>query len=84
MYLEEKYGKPEVVAKEVIAELKSLEHKKLGRSFMSRFAITLNATYACLETIGELDWLTSNRSVSELEDQLPDSEKAEWAEVVPR
>ena len=40
-YLDEKYGRSEVVAREIMGELMSLDPKKLGTKFMSRFCTTL-------------------------------------------
>ena len=81
-YLEEKYGKPEVVAREVMSELMGLESKKLGSRFISKFCTTLLDTHTLLTSLGEEDWITSNRSVSELENKLPREEKLEWAKLV--
>ena len=36
-------------------------------------------THALLVNINEVEWLVSNRSVAELEDKLPHSERVEWA-----
>ena len=77
-YLEEKYGKPEVVAKEVMSELMGLDSKKLGSKFMGRFCTLLLDTHSLLASMGEEDWLVSNRSVSELEAKLPREEQVEW------
>ena len=78
-YLEEKYGKPEIVAGEVIKELMNLDHRKLGGRFMGKFCTTLLDTHSLLVNLGEEDWLTSSRSVSELENKLPRDEKLDWA-----
>ena len=79
-YLEDKYGKPEVVAKEVMGELMSLDPKKLGNRFIGKFCTTLLDTHSLLLSLGEEDWLTSNRTVSELENKLPREDKLKWAE----
>ena len=78
-YLDEKFGKSDVVAREVMGELLSQDHKKLGKKFISKFTTMLIDTEALLESINEIDWLTSNKSVAELEDKLPQSERVEWA-----
>ena len=78
-YLEDKYGKPEIVAREVMSELMGLDAKKLGGRFIGRFCTTLLDTHTLLASLGEEDWLTSNRTVSELESKLPREEKFEWA-----
>ena len=81
-HLEEKAGKAEVVAKDIMVELLSLSHRKLGKKFMSKFSVMLEDSEALLISIGMQDWLTSSRSVSDMEDLLPDSEKLEWAKKV--
>ena len=81
-YLEEKYGKPEVVAKEVMSELMGLDHKKLGSKFMGKFCTLLLDTHSLLASMGEEDWLVSSRSVSELEAKLPRDEQIEWVKVM--
>ena len=78
-YLEDKYGKPEVVAREVMSELMGLDSKKLGSKFITKFCTILLDTHTLLTSLGEEDWITSNRSVSELESKLPREEKLEWA-----
>ena len=78
-YLENKYGKPEVVAREIMGELMGLDPKKLGNRFIGKFCTTLLDTHSLLVSLGEEDWLTANRTVSELENKLPFEEKLEWA-----
>ena len=80
-HLEEKYGKPEVVAKEVMGELMGLDSKKHGNRFIGKFSTTLQDTHTLLVSLGEEDWLTSNRTVSELKHKLPREEKFKWAEL---
>ena len=80
-HLEDKFGKPEVVAKEVMGELMTLDEKKLGSKFMGKFCTNLLDTHTLLLSLGEEDWLTSNRTVSELENKLPRDEKLKWAEM---
>ena len=77
-YLEDKYGKPEVIAREVMSELMGLESRKLGQKFMGKFCTLLLDTHTLLTSMGEEDWLVSNRSVSELESKLPRDEQIEW------
>ena len=77
-YLEEKYGKPEIVAKEIMAELMGLNPKKLGSKFMGKFCTLLLDTHSLLTNMGEEDWLVTNKSVSELEAKLPREELIEW------
>ena len=79
-YLEDRYGKPKVVAKEIMKELMELDHRKFGtQKFMIKFCTTLHDTHSLLINLGEEDWLTSSRTVSELESKLPREEKIEWA-----
>ena len=78
-YLDDKYGRPEVVAREIMAELLSLDHKKLGQQFMAKFCTMLLDTHSLLVTLNEVDWLFTNKYVAELEDRLPREEKVEWA-----
>ena len=47
-YLDEKYGRSEIVAREVMAELMSLDHRKLGQLFMSKFCTMLLDTHSLL------------------------------------
>ena len=79
-YLDEKYGRSDIVAREVMSELLSLDHKKLGKKFMGKFFTMMMDTHACLTAIGEQDWLVSNSRVAEMEDKLPREEKLVWAE----
>ena len=79
--LDEKYGKSEVVAKEVMRELIALDPKKLGNKFMGKFCTCLVDTHSLLASLGEEDWLTTNRAVNELENKLPRDEKMKWAEA---
>ena len=78
-YLDEKYGRPEIVAREVMAELMSLDHKKLGQVFMGKFCTMLLDTHSLLATLNEVEWLVTNKSVAEMEDKLPREERLEWA-----
>ena len=78
-YLENKFGRPEIVAREVMAELMSLDHRKLGNSFMGKFCTMLLDTHSLLASLNELDWLVTNRTVADLEDKLPPGERIEWA-----
>ena len=59
-YLADKYGKPEVVAKEVMSELMALDSKKLGQ----KFCTMVLDTNTLLASIYEQDWLVSNRAVA--------------------
>ena len=79
-YLDEKYGRSDVVAREIMAELMSLDSRKLGKQFISKFCTMMMDTLACLTAIGEQDWLVSNSRVAEMEDKLPKDEKLVWAE----
>ena len=62
----------------IMTEVAAMDHKKLGKSFLPKFAILINDAYINLERIGELECLTSKSALSELEGQLPNNEKAEW------
>ena len=77
-HLEQKFGNPKTVANEIMTEVAAMDHKKLGKSFLPKFAILINDAYINLERIGELECLTSKSALSELEGQLPNNEKAEW------
>ena len=81
-HLEMKAGKAEVVARDIMGELMALSHNKYGKKFLAKFSAILEDSEALLVTIGMQDWLTSSRSVSELEDLLPYTEKIEWAKKV--
>ena len=61
-HLDNKYGKSDVVAREIMGELMSLDHKKLGKSFIGKFSTMLMDTHALLVNINEVEWLVSNRS----------------------
>ena len=80
-YSNEKYGNPEVVAREVVGELMSLDSRRLGSKFMGKFCTMVQDTHTLLSSIDEQDWLISNRAVSELEGKLPREEKLEWAKI---
>ena len=54
-YLDMKYGKPEIVAREVMAELMGMDHRKLGQQFMGKFCTMLLDTHSLLVTINEVD-----------------------------
>ena len=82
-YLDERYGRSDVVAREVMAELMSLDQKRQGKQFMGKFYTMLMDTHACLNAIGEQDWLVSNSRVAEMEDKLPREEMLVWAEKMP-
>ena len=45
-YLDEKYGRSEVVAREIMTELMSLDHKRLGSKFMGKFCTTMLDTHS--------------------------------------
>ena len=79
--LDKKYGNSKVVAKDITKELEALDHKKLKEAFMPKFAVLVEDAYSSLSTLGEIEWLTSTRGLSELEDRLPPEEKAEWAKM---
>ena len=81
-HLEEKAGKVDVVARDIMGELFSLSHKKHGSKFVAKFSVVLEDSEALLTTMGQQAWLTSPRSVADLEDLLPTSEKLEWARRV--
>ena len=76
-YLADKYGKPEVVAKEVMSELMAMDSKKPGQ----KFCTMVLDTHKLLASIYEQDWLVSNRAVAELEGKLLRDEKFEWAKL---
>ena len=81
-HLEEKAGKVEVIAKDIMGDLLSLNHRKIGKKFVAKFSVMLEDSEALLGSIGQQAWLTSPRSVADLEDLLPASEKMEWAKKV--
>ena len=65
-----------------MSELLGLSHNKLGAKVMGKMSTMLEDTEAHLIAVGEQDWLTSSRSVSDLEDLLPGGEKLEWAKYM--
>ena len=81
-HLENKAGKAEVVARDIMGELMALNHNKYGKKFLAKFSALLEDSEALLRTIGMQEWITSCRSVSELEDLLPYTEKIDWAKKV--
>lgn len=81
-FLDEKYGKSDVVAREVMAEMMALDSKRLGKQFMIKFCTMLLDTHSSLTAIGEEEWLVSTRSVADLEDKLPREEMIEWAQRI--
>ena len=81
-HLEDKSGRAEVVARDIVGELMRLDHRKLGKRFLAKFSALLEDSEALLQTIGMQDWISSSRSVSDLENLLPHSEKLEWAKTV--
>ena len=83
-HLEEKAGNSEVVARDIVGDLFNLNHKKFGNRFLARFSVLLEDSEALLNSIGQQAWLTSPRSIADLEDLLPASEKLEWAKKVKR
>ena len=62
-----------------MSELMGLDAKKLGAKFIGKFCTTLLDTHSLLTSLGEEDWITSNRTVSELETKLPRDEQIEWS-----
>ena len=54
--MDEKYGRSDVVAREIMAELMSLDSRELGKQFISKFCTMMMDTLACLTAIGEQDW----------------------------
>ena len=78
-YLDEKFGKSDIVAREVMGELMALDYRKLGAKFVSKFATLLVDTEALLTSINEIEWLVINCTVAELEDKLSPYERSEWA-----
>ena len=81
-HLEEKAGKSEVIARDIMGDLFALNHKKSGSKFLARFSVLLEDSEALLISIGQQAWMTSPRSIADLEDLLPPSEKLEWAKKV--
>ena len=81
-HLEEKAGKSEVVARDIMGDLFALNHKKCGNKFLARLSVMLEDSEALLNSIGQQAWMTSPRSIADLEDLLPTSEKLEWAKKV--
>ena len=79
--LDKKFGNAKTVAKEITKEIEALDYKKLKNAFMPKLAVLVEDAYTSLEGLGQLEWLTSTRELSELEDRLPPEEKAEWAKL---
>ena len=76
--LDEMFGDPRVMVNEAMSDLHSLDHKKLGNSFISKFSATLNDTEKLLEANGNADHLSHPREVVQLQDMLPRNEKLEY------
>ena len=76
--LDEMFGDPRVMVNEAMADLHSLDYKKLGNSFISKFSATLNDTEKLLEANGNADHLSHPREVVQLQDMLPRNEKLEY------
>ena len=51
-FLDEKYGRSDTVAREVMAEMMALDSKRLGKQFMTKFCVMLLDTHSCLTAIG--------------------------------
>ena len=51
-HLEEKAGKSETVAKDIMGELLGISHKKLGNKFMGKFSVMLEDTEALSILLG--------------------------------
>ena len=81
-HLEDKAGKSEVVARDIMGDMFAISHKKYGSKFMARFSVILEDSEALLKSIGQQAWINSPRSIADLEDLLPSSEKLEWAKNV--
>ena len=78
--LEEKFNSPKVLLKETMADLHSLDWRKLGaNNFLKNFASMLEDTEQTLVGIGNEDYLRHAREVACLEDMLPEVEKVEYA-----
>ena len=81
-HVEEKAGNSEVVARDIMGELLSISYKKYGEKFIPRFLVTLEDSEALLTSIGQQAWMTAPRSIADLEELLPPSERKEWAKKI--
>ena len=52
-HLEEKAGKVDVVARDIMGELFSLSNKKHGSKFVAKFSVVLEDSEALLTTMGQ-------------------------------
>ena len=68
--LDEMFGDPRVMVNEAMSDLHSLDHKKLGSTFISKFSATLNDTEKLLEANGNADNLSHPREVVQLQDMV--------------
>ena len=76
--LDEMFADPKVMLREAMDELHSLDHRKLGDSFIHKFAATLVDTEVLLDANQNGDYLRHPREVAHIQDKLPRAEKLEY------
>ena len=76
--LDAMFADPKVMLREAMDELHSLDHRKLGDSFIHKFAATLIDTEALLDANQNGDYLRHPREVAHIQDKLPRTEKLEY------
>ena len=76
--LDAMFADPKVMLREAMDELHGLDHRKLGDSFIHKFAATLIDTEALLDANQNGDYLRHPREVAHIQDKLPRSEKLEY------
>ena len=72
--LDDMFADPKVMLREAMDELHSLDHKKLGKNFIYKFAATLLDTETLLDANENGDYLRHPREVAYLQDKLPEAE----------
>ena len=76
--LDEMFADPKVMLRVAMDELHSLDHRKLGDSFIHKFAATLVDTEAFMDANQNGDYLRHPRKVAHIQDKLPSVEKLEY------
>ena len=72
------FAGPKVMLREAIYDLHSLDHRKLGDSFIHKFAATLVDTEALLDANQNGHYIRHPREVAHIQDKLPRVEKLEY------
>ena len=72
------FAGPKVMLREAIYDLHSLDHRKLGDSFIHKFAATLVDTEALLDANQNGFYIRHPREVAHIQDKLPRVEKLNY------